>query len=392
MISVKEAEKLIFESFFKAEILSLPLEKAVEAVLAKEIKADRPFPPFNRVALDGIAISSGSFKNEGQFYPREKTHFAGQEQTELIDSNACIEIMTGSILPLNCDAVIPYEELDESEKGFAIKRNSVVKGQNVHGLGSDNEQGDILVEKGSIINSSIVGIAASVGLNSLDVYNPPKIALISTGDEIIPIDHSPEPHQIRMSNSISIASSLHRMGFQSKSFHLSDARNSLKSSLNDISSEFPICILIGGASKGKADHASDVIQELGFQKSFHGVSQRPGKPFWMARKGDSTVFGFPGNPVSCFVCFYRYVKPWLFQGLGHSIPKINIQLGEDFNFKKPLSYFLQVKLDNNTIAQPKKGSGSGDLTNLAKADGFLELDGDRDEFKKGEEFPFLPFG
>jgi molybdopterin molybdotransferase len=155
-----------------------------------------------------------------------------------------------------------------------------------------------------------------------------------------------------------------------------------------------IVVLSGGVSKGKFDFVPNALERLGVKKIFHQVNQRPGKPFWFGKSEKQTVFALPGNPVSTYLCFYRYIKPWLEQCLGLPALKKQAILATDFTFKPSLTYFLQVSVkyeQGKLLAYPDAGGGSGDFVNLKEVDGFLELQADRSDFKAGEIFNYYSF-
>jgi molybdopterin molybdotransferase len=218
--------------------------------------------------------------------------------------------------------------------------------------------------------------------------------VIATGDELVDVDKKPLPHQIRKSNSHALAAALHQLGCQADLFHLVDDPKILEEKVGMILNKYELIILSGGVSKGKFDFVPQVLASLGVQKLFHQVNQRPGKPMWFGRSEKNIVFALPGNPVSTFMCFYRYVKPWLMKSLGsEERPQLAV-LAEDFTFTPDLTYFLQVKIQNENgklMAYPIAGGGSGDFANLKEVDGFLELPLERSTFQAGESFPLILF-
>lgn len=399
MISTKEATRIIAENavIFQKRKMSLLLSSG--NLLSENIYADRDFPPFDRVTMDGIAIKASSWTKGVRNFVIERLQPAGSTRTKLEDDDNAIEIMTGAILPENTDAVIQYEEIEIMEKegnGIAsIQSSTVVPYQNVHHKGEDRKAGDLLIPEGTVIAAPEIGVMASVGMWEVLVYDFPRVAIISTGDELVEVNQVPEAHQIRKSNVYSIQSELTGLGIASETFHLPDSKDALFQSLQSIMNEYPVLILSGGVSKGKLDYVPGVLEVLGIKKFFHGVKQRPGKPFWFGRSGDNTIFALPGNPVSTFMCFQRYVKIWFEKCLSISPKRFYAGLTKDVLFKPELTYFLQVKIHvtphGKIEATPVTGHGSGDLANMLLADGFLELPPGQLQFRAGDSFPLHLF-
>ncbi|MBY0433194.1 MAG: molybdopterin molybdotransferase MoeA [Cyclobacteriaceae bacterium] len=395
MVSVSEATSLIQEHLFKPSIEQVPITKAIGRVLVEPIKADRDFPPFHRVAMDGIAIHFETFKRGFREFPIEGTQAAGQPGYTLRDNQNCIEVMTGALLPYGTDTVIRYEDVD-IKNGIAIVKAGVLvePRQSIHAQAADARQGETLLSPSTRLAASEIALLASVGKSTVEIFSFPKTAIISTGNELVAIDATPLDYQIRTSNSYSIQAALSSMGCSSDIFHIKDDRSQLEKNLTNIINQYELIILTGGVSKGKFDFVPMTLESLGIQKHFHQVSQKPGKPFWFGSSNNKTVFALPGNPVSTFLCFYRYIRPWLERSMGlqSSIPQVI--LGQDFKFKAELTYFLQVKTKNESgllIGQPIAGGGSGDFANLKDVDGFLELPATKSEFKKGEPFDYYGF-
>ena len=397
MISVKEATDIILNNTITLEAESVPLGDAIGRVLLEPLIADRDFPPYDRVTMDGIAIHFDSFEKGQRRFPIEAIGAAGAPQLKLQNSSNCIEIMTGAILPVNTDTVIRYEDLQIEKEQVHIQIDKIRKGQNVHWKGMDQKQGAVVVPAGQVISSTEIGVAATVGKAHLQVRQMPKTIIISTGDELVEINESPLPHQIRKSNVHRIKASLKQWGVKADTAHLLDNPKEIKFKLEKIINDYQVLIISGGVSKGKFDFIPNVLKELGVVKLFHRIAQRPGKPFWFGKAANhSTVFALPGNPVSSFMCTHRYFYPWLRACLGiNPMPYPNAVLAKDYFFKPDLTYFLQVHISSGTDgtlqAHPIEGHGSGDLANLVSADGFLELPRGKNDFKKGEVFPFLRF-
>lgn len=387
MISVKEALKIVTENAFIPNISQVPLLESLGLILAEDITADRDFPPFDRVAMDGIAINQ-----KAENFKVEATQYAGEAQKFLQNPQNCMEVMTGAVLPLGCDTVIRYEDIEiqevdgEKNAKITIPLNEISEGQNIHRKGVDRKAGDVLLQKGLKISSPEIAVMASVGKAMVKVEMPPRVAVISTGDELVEITTNPLPYQIRMSNSYMLSSALERVGVKANLFHLTDDKELLFSKLKDILSNHDVILLSGGVSAGKKDFVPEILNDLGVKKLFHKVAQKPGKPFWFGKTDEGkTVFALPGNPVSTFLCFCKY-----FLERRNEV----VVLDKDVFFKPDLTYFVPVKTyfqEGKFMATPFEGSGSADFANLTDCDGFVELPADSQVFKKGEVFEFVRF-
>jgi molybdopterin molybdotransferase len=192
----------------------ISIRDSVSRILAETVSADRDFPPFNRVAMDGIAIAANVFEKGMRIFPIESLQPAGQPQLTLRNSDHCIEVMTGAVLPAGTDTVIRYEDLLIQNKIAEVKLDSLVKGQNVHGVGMDAKMGAKLLKPGTQISPAEVALMASVGKSKINVVAFPAIAIISTGDELVDIAQNPLPHQLRRSNVYAIDAALRAMSAQ----------------------------------------------------------------------------------------------------------------------------------------------------------------------------------
>ncbi len=395
MVSVEEASAVVMRSLYNPIVDTIEIGEAVGRVLAEKIMADRDFPPFNRVAMDGIAIQYASWKSGKREFFIEGIQAAGESQKQLLSDTNCLEVMTGAMLPKGTDCVIRYEDV-KIEGGLAtLLLQDITLTQNIHTQAQDAEQNEVLLDPGIVLSPAEVALLASVGKSKIDVFSLPRAAVISSGDELVEINTLPAPYQIRRSNTYALQAAIKSLGWSSDSFHLPDEKESIIQSLREIISKYDVIILSGGVSKGKFDYIPDALEQIGVKKLFHQVSQRPGKPFWFgASENGKVIFALPGNPVSTYMCFYRYIKPWLFESLGVKLPVPQAILASDFSFTPKLTYFLQVEVkyeNGKLMAYPHKGGGSGDFANLKNVDGFLELCANQSEFKVGEVFPYYTF-
>ena len=372
------------------------LENCIGAYLAEDLIADRDFPPFDRVTMDGIAIAYDTFKNGKREFKIEATAAAGTPQKTLQDPLNCIEVMTGAIMPYKVDTVIRYEDLDIVDGKATILLGKLQHKQNVHFEGVDISEGTTIVPKGNRLSSAEINIAAAVGKASLKVKKMPKVVIFSTGDELVPVHETPKLHQIRRSNIHGIQSTLKKWGISADLQHLPDDKDKMEKIISSLLESYDLFIFTGGVSKGKFDYLPDVLESLNITKHFHKIQQRPGKPFWFGtNSAGKKIFALPGNPVSSFVCVYIYLQFWLKKSLGVTETQLYVKLKTDVQFMPNLVYFLEAtlesKMDGTLVANPIKGNGSGDFANLVKTDGFLVLPQNKSEFKKGEVYPFVSY-
>ncbi|MDN5215900.1 molybdopterin molybdotransferase MoeA [Fulvivirgaceae bacterium BMA12] len=397
MITVEEAQNILLSHQLPLKVEALPLDQCYGKVLQEDLFADRDFPPYNRVTMDGIAIDHASFSTGQRVMNIEGVAPAGAPQLSLEDRHACLEVMTGAILPSGTDTVIRYEDIQTEGGQATIQEENIVQGQNIHYQGEDRSAGDLIVNKGTVISAAEIGICATIGKSVVKTSQLPKVMVISTGDELVDIQETPEAHQIRRSNVYRTVSTLGELGITADTAHLPDDKEEIRRRLSGFLESYEVIMLSGGVSKGKFDFLPTVLASLGVQKLFHKIKQRPGKPFWFGtHPGGSVVFALPGNPISSFMCMQAYFIPWLNHSLGRSNYDLpHAILSESIQFKPDMVYFAQVKItfsrDGRLLALPIEGHGSGDLANLVDADGFLQLPRGKDEFEAGEAYPLILF-
>ena len=395
MISVNSAVEIILKNCENFGSEQIDFRDSLNRILKEDIIADRDFPPFDRVSMDGIAILAESFRNGRRSYQIEGVQAAGSKQISLQNPENCIESMTGAVLPNRTDVVIPYEMLEIKDGIANVICEEIRDFQNIHKKGLDRTQGDVIISNNTLISAAEIGALATVGASTVKVAKHPKVIIVSTGNELVEVEDTPEDFQIRRSNVYTVISLLERIKIKADSAHISDNKKILKEKIESYLKEYDVLIFSGAVSKGKFDFVPNVLSDLGVKKLFHKVKQRPGKPFWFGKKDKKTVFAFPGNPVSTFVSCIKYFYPWFHKSIGSELTKPHYAvLTEDFSFKPNLTCFLQVKIINDggkLFAIPIQGKGSGDLANLVDADAFLEFPEDKVNFSRGEVFSYLEY-
>jgi molybdopterin molybdotransferase len=391
VLTPAEADRLIGQHLQCLPIESLPLAQCAGAVLRENIYAERDQPPFDRVAMDGIALRSQSVGAASRTLRVQGTQAAGDPPLTLTGDDACIEVMTGAVLPGGCDSVVPVEEIALTAGSAALgERVRVEPWQNVHRRGSDTRQGALLISAGVRLHAPEIAVAAGAGMARIRVSSQPMLAVISTGNELVEPGEPVLAHQVRRSNAYGIVAALRERGFQRVADdHIDDNPAELKDRLHFHLQTHDVLVLSGGVSMGRYDLVPQVMQELGVRAVFHKVAQRPGRPLWfgMAPSG-AAVFALPGNPVSTLVCLARYVLPALAASLGEqpAAPE-RMALGAPVTVTPPLAYFMPVRVEQDdwgrAWAMPAPTNGSGDFSALAGTDGFIELPPGPNTYAKG---------
>jgi len=390
MISVATAEEIIHAHWpdFGHEYLGLAEVSPMN--LETSVRADRSYPPGNRVLMDGIAVGWSLYQHGQRQYPIATLLAAGDCPPILTPEEGCLEVMTGAYLPQGYDLVIPYEDLKiDQHQAFIQQERPRSQYEHIHRFGADCHGGDELLPPHTNLNGPVWGVLASLGKSTVKVRRSPRIQIISTGNELIEVHQIPQFYQLRRSNLYALKTSLLKRGYQHINLaHLPDHPDSIRSHFHQATQDFDVLLYSGGVSKGKLDYLPQLWQELGVTNYIHGVAQRPGKPLWFGvdQSHQTAIIGLPGNPVSSMVCLHRYFLP----------PNPSFaQLAADIHFTKPLTYFPVVKItalkNAVTSAQPLPFQNSSEFIILAQSDGFIELPPEPNHFKAGDCFPFYPW-
>jgi molybdopterin molybdotransferase len=391
LITPRLAEEAIFSRLTCLPIESLPLTQCVGGTLRENVYAERDHPPFDRVTMDGIAVESEALRRGLRRFRIQGIQAAGSPALKLQSADNALEVMTGAILPVGSDCVIPVEQIEVADGVASVLPTAVVPPyHNVHRRGADGRQGTLLLEAGTLLRAPEIAVAASAGMARVRVSSQPAVMVVSTGDELVEPGEPIADFQVRRSNSYAVAATLRKRGFlRIGDDHVLDDEDMLRERLELHLTTHEVVVLSGGVSMGKYDLVPKVLQQLGVQEVFHNVAQRPGKPMWfgIGPQGQS-VFGLPGNPVSTLVCLIRYVVPAIAAAMGtkRELPE-RLALAAPVTFQAPLAYFLPVSIEyddwGRPWADPRPPNGSGDFLSLAGTDGFVELPPGPNTFPKG---------
>ncbi len=355
-----------------SELVTLP--HANGRVLASSITADREYPPYDRVMMDGICFSSSS---PSRSFTLVGTVQAGAPQTQPLEPTQAWRINTGGALPSDCDVVVPVEELEiQGETATIVTDFQPTPYQFVHRQGSDMGAGHPILPAGSQLNAANLSIAASVGSLSLSVTRAPRIFILTTGQEAVDPASTPTQFQIRRSHPTALHTALCSLGISDITFeHLPDDFDTMKATLHHALSHADVILTCGAISKGSSDFLGQIFGELAGEPQFHGVSQRPGKPlaYWSGAKDRPAIFALPGNAISTLVTFHRYVAPYLESIMGRPLlPRPQVTITHDLS-DFHLTRFLPVELISPSEARLHAPQNSGDFGALAGSDGFVEI-------------------
>jgi molybdopterin molybdotransferase len=397
MLTYEEARHTVVDQVTKAKgpraTTKISVWDALGFVLAEEVKTDREYPPFHRSTRDGYAVRSAE-ATPGTALRCVAELKAGDAVTQPLAPGSCVQIMTGAAIPDGADAVVMIEHT--SRDGDAVRFDRAAQpGQNIVPRGSEAKRGETILSAGMRLGYAELALAAQVGATQLRCAGKPRVAILSTGDEVVAVDQEPGAFQIRNSNSVSLATQVRLAGgepvlLSNAADRIDDLREKISRGLRE-----EVLVLSGGVSMGKYDLVETVLKDLGTEFYFDAVAIRPGKPAVFGKCGDTFVFGLPGNPVSTMVTFELFVVPAidLLSGApARALPFVEARLAAALNEKPGLAHFLPARVQwRGTIPEVKAlpWQGSGDIAALAHANCFLVVAADRSQVNIGETMPIL---
>ena len=405
LLTVAEALKLIEAQAAMLAPQSVPLSETLGLVLAEDVASDVDSPPHDKAMMDGYAVRSA---DEELVRRVVEEVFAGDVPSVAVGPGEATRIMTGAPLPAGADAVVPVEQTERAgDDQVRLLQPKRAAGKHVMPRGEAMRAGQVVLRRGAAIRSLEVALLAEVGGDPVAVVPQPRVAILPTGNELVPADQQPGPGQIRNSNGPMLAAAVAEVSPPAgkQTMLISPATDDPQSLRQAIlpARDADILLLSGGVSAGDRDLAPGVLAELGVERVFHKVAVKPGKPVWFGvwppeqSGGQATyVFGLPGNPASSFVCFQLFVRPLMaalagrpFAGLAESQASLGTDLTHAGGREAYLPARRQASKGVEPVVRPVAWRGSADLAGLATANALIRIPAEPATLVAGERVTVL---
>ena len=398
LISIDDARARVLAEAFPLPVETLPLAEVMGRVLGEEIVASHSVPPFDNAGMDGFAVRAVDIVDATADTPVSlqvlETIPAGHVATRALGPEQATKIMTGAPIPEGADVVVQSEMAEETD-GRVVVFEAAKRGRNIRRAGEDVGAGDRVLGPGSVLGPAEIGLIASLGHPTVQVHQRPRVAVLSTGSELVEVDRSLGPGQIRNSNSYSLRALCQQMGIEPTMLGIVPDDYDATRDLVQKGLGYDVLLTTGGVSVGQFDFIKDIQDELGVQRKLWGVAMKPGKPLLFGVRDHTLVFGLPGNPVSAMVSFELFVRPALLRLMGHAKtvkPLYQAVISEDASNPDGRVYVVRVRAwrEEDTWHVSATGAqGSGILRSMVGANGLVFIPGGPRGVKAGERVDFL---
>lgn len=397
VVSTQKALEIIENRFsdFKAQSETVSLYDSVGRILFSDVLSRENIPSFDRSTVDGFAVKASDTFGSSESIPSQLNIIGeilmGEKADTEIGEGECVKISTGGMLPKGADSVVMVEHTDTTFTDFCLVFKSVSPFENVTKKGDDIKENDLIFEKGRIITSREVGVLACLGISKVHVAKRPKVGIISTGDEIVPVDGEAPFGKIRDINSHILSSLMKELGCDSTQYGIvKDDYNEINSAVKKAVCENDVVLISGGSSAGARDMTADIISSLG-ELYLHGIAMKPGKPTIVGKIDGKAVFGLPGHPTAAYFVALRLVKPLIDMMLCRNKSEriIKGRLMQNISSNHGREELVCVKINDNGI-QPIFGK-SGVISLLSQSDGYIIIERNREGMKQGDEAQVILF-
>ena len=394
MITVEKALQSIFSNFRPLGLEKVNILDARARVIGEDVFAARNIPPADNSAMDGYAVRHIDTKGATRAKPLRLKVIeeipAGKVPQKKLRKGEASRIMTGAIIPDAADAIVRQEDTKKIGKTVIIY-TAVKEGRDIRFAGEDVQKEELVISKGSIVSPAQIGMLASLGRAFVSVYQKPRVAIISTGDELVDIENDPPPAKIVNSNSYSLAAQVMECGAIPLILGIAKDKKSELQEKFETALHADLIISSGGVSVGDFDFVKDVMGEIGNAMHFWQVAMKPGKPLAFGSIKGIPLFGLPGNSVSAMVSFEQFVRPYLLKMQGHTKifrQAIKALSGQEIQKKKGVKHFIRaiVKKEKNQYMAAITGEqGSGILKSMVLANALIALKENETKVKKGDQ-------
>ena len=397
MIQISEALKIIERETPSLKVETINLNNSVGRIVAETVKADMDLPPFDRSQMDGFAVKSKDLRDAPVRLKIIGESVAGKGFDGELKTGETVRIMTGARVPTGADAVQKVE-LTEENDGFVEIKELAKSGQNINLFASEIKTGTKIFSKGEIVSEQMIAAIASFGYAKIKVFRRPKIAILSTGSEIVGIAETPRKDQIRNSNSIMLKVSAEKYGDAECLPIVKDDVENLTAAIENALENYDVLITTGGVSVGDYDFTKPVLKQLGAEIFFEKVSLKPGKPTVFAKRKNCLIFGLPGNPVSSAVTFYLFARTAILRmqsanncelRKGYAVAADKIKAAKERDSVLPASVVTDQK--GRLIIESLRFNGSSNFIAFARANALIFVpQGKNLEAGEVAEIMFLP--
>ncbi len=396
MVSIEEARQLVLNRLPPCRTERVHFQAALHRVLAEDLRANMDIPPFNRAAVDGYALRTADVRSTRAVLELAGEVRAGVESGIALAPGQAIAVTTGAPVPSGADAVEMLEQVQISAEGRRVTvLRSIVAGQNIVRRGFEARSDETVLESGRALGPAEIAVLATFGYTHVPVWRRPRVALLVTGDELVEVEGIPGVGQIRNSNAYSLIAQLNCLGIEPEYLGIAsddpeDLRPKVVAGLGR-----EVLIISGGASIGPYDLVKSIFEEIGVEILFARVAVRPGKPTVFGCKGNTLVFGLPGNPISSLVSFENFVRPALGRMCGFARPDLERVEGEllaTISQVPGRTAFMPALLawaGGGWTVNPLRWKGSGDIIGFSRCDALVVFPSDRDKLVRGERVEAL---
>ncbi len=387
MIPVEKALELTNARIQKTDtVQTLPISKALDYVLAEDILSPIDMPPFRQSAMDGYALAS----IEGKDFECIGEVKAGDNTNPSLDKGQAIRIFTGAPVPSGAVSVIMQEKVNASDTHIRLQEPAI-DNANIRPVGEQIQKGEVALSKETLLTASGIGYLATLGITHVNVYKKPSVAIIATGNELVPPGQSLKHGEIYESNSIMLDAALQKNNFSNISYYkVEDEYSMVLSVIQSAIQQYDVILISGGISVGDYDFVGKALTSIGVEEIFYKVKQKPGKPLFFGKKEEKIVFALPGNPGSALSCFYIYVLSALLKisGKQHTLNRSTSTSASPYSKKGKRSEFLKAIVENDTVTI-LDGQASSMLRSFALANALVYLPEDITEVTIGDPLQII---